>query len=292
MSQCCLVDPSFLDLVRYGLRAPDDPHGVGTLPVVDTLLKVETPCAPAWHRYNDDGFGEDEDGAPYDGAGVGRSWPLLTGERGHYERAAGHDVRTYVRALECFADKGGLLPEQVWDAPDIAERDLFAGRGTGAATPLVWAHAEYVKLLYSKVNGSVFDRIEQLYDRYLRRRVRSDLVICKFNHKLRAIRSDQRLRLEVHAPAELRWSADEWATVHHEPMAEIAPGVWARVNSEPDCSVLAARCGSRITGPRSAAGRDGILLLASCSIFGLQAPHGWHAAGRTGPSAADRLLKR
>ncbi len=58
VSQCCLVDPSFLVLVRYGLRAPDDPHVLKTLPVVDALLRVETPCGPAWHRYNGDGYGE------------------------------------------------------------------------------------------------------------------------------------------------------------------------------------------------------------------------------------------
>jgi len=228
ISQCCLVDPSFLDLVRYGVRAPDDPHVAATLPVVDALLRAESPCGPAWRRYNGDGFGEHDDGSPDDGTGVGRAWPLLTGERAHYELAAGHQIREYLRALECFANETGLLPEQVWDAKDIPERELFRGRATGATTPLVWTHAEYVKLLRSATGGQVFDRIEPVYKRYVRRGQRSDLVICKFNHKLRAIRSDQRLRLEVYAPAELHWSADEWATVHHEPMQEMVPGVWAR----------------------------------------------------------------
>lgn len=228
VSQCCLVDPSFLDLVRYGVRAPDDPHVLATLPVVDALLRVHTPCGSVWHRYNGDGFGEHDDGSPYDGSGVGRAWPLLTGERAHYEMAAGRNGRSYVRALECFANEGGLLPEQVWDAADIPERGLLLGRGTGAATPLAWAHAEYLKLLRSAADGHVFDCIEPVYDRYVRRKMRSNLVICKFNHKLRAIRADQRMRLEVYAPAELHWSADEWTTVHHEPMEEIVPGVWAR----------------------------------------------------------------
>lgn len=230
LSQCCLVDPSFLDLVRYGLRAPDDPHVEQTIPVVDALLRVETPCGPVWHRYNGDGYGEHENGAPYDGTGVGRAWPLLTGERAHHELAAGRrkGAERLLQALECFANEGGLLPEQVWDAADIPERSLVLGRGTGAATPLAWAHAEYIKLLRSLADGCSFDRIEPVYERYVRQGVRSDLVICKFNHKVRAIRAEQRLRLEVLAPAELHWSADEWATVHHDPMVEIAPGVWAR----------------------------------------------------------------
>ena len=124
--------------------------------------------------------------------------------------------------------KGGMLPEQVWDGPDCPWFELWAGRGTGAATPLAWAHAEYVKLLRSLADGRVWDRIEPAYRRYVRRGVRSNLVICKFSHQVRAIRAEQRLRLEVHAPAELHWSADEWTTVYHEAMEEIAPGVWAR----------------------------------------------------------------
>ena len=68
---------------------PDDPRIVDTVKVIDALLKVETPSGPAWHRYNDDGYGEHEDGAPFDGTGIGRAWPLLTGERAHYELAAG-----------------------------------------------------------------------------------------------------------------------------------------------------------------------------------------------------------
>ena len=45
--------------------------------------------------------------------------------------------------MEALASDGGLLPEQVWDAPDIPERELFNGRPSGSAMPLVWAHAEY-----------------------------------------------------------------------------------------------------------------------------------------------------
>jgi len=157
-SQCCVVDGGFLELVRLGLRAPDDPHVRKTLPVWDALCRRETPCGPAWYRYNGDGYGEHDDGAPFDGTGRGRLWPLLTGERGHYELAAERDPLPFIRALECFANKGGLLPEQVWDGEPIPARGLTPGRGTGGATPLVWAHAEYVRLLRSRRDGAVFDR--------------------------------------------------------------------------------------------------------------------------------------
>jgi glucoamylase len=151
-SQCCVVDGGFLELVRLGLRTPNDPHVLKTLPVWDALCRRETPCGPAWHRYNGDGYGEHDDGAPFKDTGRGRLWPLLTGERGHYELAAGHDPFPYLQALECFANDSGLLPEQVWDTAPLA------GHGTGSATPLVWAHAEYVRLLRSRREGRVFDR--------------------------------------------------------------------------------------------------------------------------------------
>ena len=83
-----LVSPDALALVRFGLRDSHDPRMLGTVKVIDSLLKVETPTGPSWHRYNDDGYGEHENGAPFDGTGIGRAWPLLTGERAHYELLA------------------------------------------------------------------------------------------------------------------------------------------------------------------------------------------------------------
>ena len=84
-----IVSPDALALVRFGLRAADDPRIVNTVKVIDLLCKVETPRGPCWHRYTDDGYGEHTDGSPYNGIGTGRAWPLLTGERAHYELAAG-----------------------------------------------------------------------------------------------------------------------------------------------------------------------------------------------------------
>ena len=113
-----VVDAGFLELVRHGIREPDDPIIVDSLKVVDAVLKVETPFGPCWRRYNHDGYGQREDGGPFVGWGRGRAWPLLTGERGHYELAAGHDTKPFVRAMEGLASATGLLPEQAWDAPD------------------------------------------------------------------------------------------------------------------------------------------------------------------------------
>ncbi len=105
-----IVDAGFLELVRYGIRSPDDPLVVASLRVVDAVLKVETPFGPCWHRYNHDGYGQRDDGGPYQGWGTGRAWPLLTGERGHYELAAGRDPAVFIRTMERFASSTGGRP--------------------------------------------------------------------------------------------------------------------------------------------------------------------------------------
>jgi glucoamylase len=167
-----MISPDALALVRFGLRRPDDPRMQNTVKAIDAVLKVETPVGPAWRRFNADDYGEMKDGSPFPGhgkGGVGRPWPLLVGERAHFELAAGRvdDARRLLRTFEGFASETGLLPEQIWDADDVPERQLFRGRATGSAMPLVWAHAEYVKLLRSLRDGRVFDMPAQTVKRYL-----------------------------------------------------------------------------------------------------------------------------
>lgn len=110
-----IVDAGFLELVRYGIRSADDPVIKDSLRVVDAVLNVETPHGPAWRRYNHGGYGQRDDGRSYVGWGTGRPWPLLTGERGHYEIAADRDHLPYLRALANFSKDIGLMPEQIWD---------------------------------------------------------------------------------------------------------------------------------------------------------------------------------
>ena len=98
------VATDFLHLVRLGLRDAHDPLVVDTLTIVDRELEVDTPSGPAWYRYTGDGYGEHPDGRGFDGTGQGRAWPLLTGERGHYELAAGRDPLPYLRAMQRWRD--------------------------------------------------------------------------------------------------------------------------------------------------------------------------------------------
>jgi glucoamylase len=161
-----IIDQGFLELVRYGIRRADDPLIVESLKVVDACLKYDTPYGPCWRRYNHDGYGQKKDGGPYDGSGQGRAWPLLGGERAHYELAAGHDPKPLITAYEKFSSVGGMLPEQVWDHEDLPSQGMYEGRSAGSAQPLVWAHAEYLKLLRSVVDVKVFDLIPVVADRY------------------------------------------------------------------------------------------------------------------------------
>jgi glucoamylase len=222
-----LVSPDALALVRFGLRAADDPRIVNTLRVIDMLCKVDTPRGACWHRYNNDGYGETKNGAPFEGAGVGRVWPLLTGERAHYELAAGRktDADKLRRAMEAFANDSGLLPEQIWDSPDIPDRDLFFGRPSGSAMPLVWAHGEYVKLRRSLHDGRVFDMPSHSVERYLQKKTKSPHIFWRFEQPCRALSVGKTLRLEVMAPAIVHWSGDGWRTFQDTPTRDTKLGV-------------------------------------------------------------------
>lgn len=212
-----IVDPGFLELVRYGIRSPSDKLVVDSLKVIDAVLKTDTPFGPCWHRYNHDGYGQKDDGSGYDGWGRGRLWPLLTGERGHYELAAGHDVRPYLETMEKFASATAHLPEQVWDTNDIPSAHMRFGRSTGSVKPLVWAHSEYVKLLRSANDGVVFDFLPEVADRYITkstpRSLNRRLELWKHRRQCSKVEEGSILRIQANAAFRLHWSLDNWKTV-------------------------------------------------------------------------------
>jgi len=211
-----IVDAGFLELVRYGIRRADDPLIIDSLKVVDSVLKRDTPFGPCWRRYNHDGYGQRKDGGPYIGWGQGRAWPILTGERAHYELAAGRDVKPFITAMEGFSSFGGMLPEQVWDYDDLPSRGMYFGRSAGSAQPLVWAHAEYIKLLRSVVDGQVYDRISVVADRYAvpkhQRTFKSRLEIFQLARPISAIMLGSTLRIMDAQPFRIVYTLDNWAT--------------------------------------------------------------------------------
>jgi glucoamylase len=155
--QRTIVDQSFLELVRLGLRKATDPNILATLGVTDAELEVKTPKGEAYRRYQHDGYGESAPGKGQDGHG--QLWPLLLGEHSIYEIAqtgSEHPASWYLPVMSSYANAGGMLPEQV-----------FAdGSGTGSATPLVWAHAEYVLFANAVKQAKVVDMPAVVAERY------------------------------------------------------------------------------------------------------------------------------
>lgn len=207
------IGVDFLQLVRFGLRRADDPLITATVRLADMLLKADTPTGPSWHRYNDDGYGEHDDGSAFDGTGKGRAWPLLTGERGHYELAAGRDPLPLLLAMVRMASPGGMLPEQIWDAAPIPSRGLEPGRPTGSAMPLAWTHAEYIKLVVSRSLGRPLDRPQRVWQRYAGRRPRLARIVWCPHAPASQLPEGTALTVAVTSPATFRWGFDGWKDI-------------------------------------------------------------------------------
>jgi glucoamylase len=175
IDQRAVVDPSFLELVRLGVKRWDDPVITNTVKVVDEELGVHTPNGMFWHRFSFDGYGEQRDGGPWEisdpdtGHTLGRAWPIFAGERGEYELASGRSAQAQLRAMAGAANDGGMIPEQVWDGrPPTGQPGFEAGEGTFSATPLAWSHAQFVRLAWSMQAGRPVEQPSVVACRYVR----------------------------------------------------------------------------------------------------------------------------
>ena len=210
-----VVGGDFLHLVRYGIRNANDPLIHDSTEVIDRVLKHDLPQGPGWRRYNHDGYGQKDDGRAYDGTGVGRCWPILSGERGHYELAAGRDPKPFITAMENFANDGGMITEQLWDGDDLP--NMKRGQPTGAAMPLCWSHAEYVSLVCSRHHGVCFDRVDAAYQRYVKDPTKSRHEIWTSRHPLRHLPRGKTLRIILADEATIVWSKDDWNQTNQLP---------------------------------------------------------------------------
>lgn len=220
------VGTDFLQLVRYGLRRADDPIVIDSLRVVDKLLKTDTPSGPVWHRYNGDGYGEHNDGSPFDGTGRGRGWPLLVGERGHYELLAGIDPLPYIKAMVAMSSSVGMLPEQVWDCKPIRDYRLQPGRPSGSAMPLVWAHSEFIKLCYSRVKGYPVDRPAATWARYEGKRPEVFDTFWGPWYRPRHIRIGDKFSVVLRDPARIHWGSNGWGAIQDTVTSDTGLGVY------------------------------------------------------------------
>jgi glucoamylase len=212
-----IVSPDALALVRFGLRRADDPRILNTVRVLDATLKRETKTGPGWVRSTYDGYGEKADGSPFKKAGIGRVWPLLAGERGHYEIALGNRdaALELLRTMSRQTSEGGMIPEQVWDAEDIPKRFLFNGHPAGSGMPLVWAHSEYIKLLRSLHANAVWDMPTQTVERYLKNGGVADFQIWTTDQRRGWLVPGKNLRVDLAGPAQVEWTAEGTSNILH-----------------------------------------------------------------------------
>ena len=182
-----IVDAGFLELVRFGIKSPNDPLIVKSLKVVDEVLKVETPNGAGFYRYTHDGYGEYHDGRNWNydktWTGKGHLWALLTGERGQYELAMmqwyedfnekqtnpgfnpkwAWAAKSRLETMQKFANKGMMIPEQVWSQ----NNGVFKfGEGARSATPLAWSMAQFIRLAMNLKAGKNLDTPEVVARRY------------------------------------------------------------------------------------------------------------------------------
>ncbi|MGA7271217.1 MAG: glucan 1,4-alpha-glucosidase, partial [Acidimicrobiia bacterium] len=144
-------------------------------------------------------------------------------------------------AMRSFAAPPGLLPEQVWDGPPIPDRELTPGGPTGSAMPLVWAHAEYVRLMASLRLGRVFDTPVEAAERYRDQTPPPRVASWAPHHKLASMTAGKLLRLDLGAPSTIRWSADAWksfADIDTTPMIGVHTAVIPTAPMAPGAQVV------------------------------------------------------
>lgn len=138
-----VLDQGFLKLVLHGLVPAGDQRIENSLAKVNKYIRKTMGPFSGWYRYSYDAYGEEK---------RGRLWPLLSSEHGRYAiakyeagvqswKATLPKVNNILASYEFFANAGLMIPEQVFE---------HNGEGTGAATPLAWSHAEFLKLIWSK----------------------------------------------------------------------------------------------------------------------------------------------
>ena len=172
-----IIDGGFLELVRLGIKPPSDEVMQNSVTEMDNTIRVDTPYGPAFYRYNGDGYGErerDEEGAPWsiESKGKGRLWPIFTGERGEFELLNDTEEdalqpENLLQTMAGFANSGRMLAEQVWDREYSTDYNWEFGEGTGAATPLAWSMAQFVRLAHGVEAGEPVETPEFVRRRYI-----------------------------------------------------------------------------------------------------------------------------
>ena len=193
-----MIDAGFLELTRLGELPANDPDVQASLKVVDSVLETQTTSGPGWHRYgikangSTDGYGDcyvpdptdcSPTGAPWfpTGKGSGHLWVLLDGERAEQDLQTGEtaDAVSLLQTMQNMTSGLGLVPEQAWEDPDVpaspygsdpatASIGFTNGKPAGSASPLIWAQAQYLRLVADLGARSVIDQPTITADRYVK----------------------------------------------------------------------------------------------------------------------------
>ena len=204
VDQRSVIDAGFLELVRLGVLPASDPIVKSSLTVVDDTIERHTPSGLGFYRYGTnagvsmDGYGDcfvpasgtspsgcKPSGAPWPptDTGTGHLWPVLSGERGTYEVAAGARsfAQSLLESMQNMQSGQGLEPEQAWEDPNLAATSdpsdpadpatdsigFTDGKAAGSASPLTWAQSQYARLALSVGAGHVLETPSIVSDRYV-----------------------------------------------------------------------------------------------------------------------------
>ncbi|AWN22167.1 glucan 1,4-alpha-glucosidase [Deinococcus irradiatisoli] len=221
-----LISLDFGYLVRLGLRDARDPRIQHTLRVVDGELRYDSPGGPVYYRYPHDGYGNKEDGGGFDGQGIGRPWPLLSGERGHLALLSGESPAPYLNAMLESCGPGGLFPEQIWDKAALPDHGFFPGKPAGSAMPLMWAHAEFIKLLWAREHGAPFECLQAVHERYAAGGPKPTTRFWRTNSPVNRLPKGMDLLIEDARPFTLHLGHDQWQNVRDLPAQALPFGRW------------------------------------------------------------------
>ena len=169
-----VVDTSFLELVRLGVKPAGDLSIRSTLPVVDRELGARDAARPVLAPLRPRRLRRDARRRPVrrvaaTAAGCGRCWPASAAStswprasRGRRRHGSTRSPRRRARA-RCSPSRCGTTSRR------RAGLDPRRAPGTLSATPLAWTHAQFVRLAWSLDAGRAVERPEAVACRYVKR---------------------------------------------------------------------------------------------------------------------------
>ncbi|HZO74623.1 MAG TPA: carbohydrate-binding protein [Ktedonobacteraceae bacterium] len=233
-----VVDAGFLELARQGVMPANSPYITLSLPVVDSTISQVINGNRYWFRYNHDGYGEHADGSDFNGSGMGRLWPIFSGERGIYTAASGGSADAALTAMTSAENGSGMIPEQVWDSS--APAGFTPGTPTKSMDPLNWAMGEFITLLFSASTSTIADVASVASNRYVSGAFQphSGFAVDADSSQLvqgKALTIYYNGSLTSASHVYLHWGENNWQNVvaADKPMVKRADGFWQTTISVP-----------------------------------------------------------